>query len=129
MIFLHGNTPSSKNSRQRTRAGFFVVSKTVQKYLKEHEAQWKIVPNEFKNVLEEKSYPIVVGFHFVRGSRHRWDFTNIVQICADLMVKYGWIPDDSMEYFIPQVLFINNEHYSYNKERPGVYIEIINKKT
>jgi hypothetical protein len=126
MIFMSGNTPSSKNSRQRTKAGFFITSKTVQKYLKEHESQWESVPEEFKISMEKESYPIIVGFHFVRNSKHRWDFTNIVQICADLMTKYGWIPDDNMDYFIPQVLWIDEKHYSYNKESPGVFIKIIN---
>lgn len=126
MIFIKGNFPSFKNSKQRTKKGFMVMSKTVQKYLKEWEYQWKDIPNEFKEV-EENKYPITVGLHFVRGTRHRWDFHNMAQGVADLMVKYGWIPDDNMDFFIPAVLYIDEKHYSYDKEVPGVYIKIINK--
>ena len=100
------------------------MSKTVQKYLKEWEYQWKDIPEEFINLTEE-DYPILVGMHFVRGTRHRWDFHNMVQGVADLMVKHKWVPDDSMDYFIPNVLFIDDEHYSYNKENPGVFIKIL----
>ena len=126
MVFIKGNTPSSKNSRMRTKAGFFITSKTVRNYLKEHEDEWKIIPEEFKN-LEENDFPIVVGFHFVRGTRHKWDFTNIVQICADLMFKYKWMPDDNMDYFVPQCLEMDNKYYSYSKDEPGVFIKIIKR--
>lgn len=124
MIFMKGNFPSFKNSKQRTAKGFMVMSKTVQKYLKANEEQWKAIPDEFR-ALTEEHFPIVVGMHFVRGTKHRWDFHNMVQGVADLMVKHGWIPDDNVDYFIPQILWIEDLHYSYNKENPGVFIEII----
>lgn len=126
MVFIKGNTPSSKNSRVRTRSGAMIMSKTCQKYLKEFGDQWKIIPEEFKNLTQE-DFPISVGFHFVRNSRHRWDFGNICQMATDLMVKNLWIPDDSVDYLIPYVLWIDGKHYSYDKENPGVHIEIIGK--
>lgn len=126
MVFIKGSFPSFKNSKQRTSKGFMIMSKTVQKYLKEFEHQWTVIPEEFKN-LKESDYPITVGFHFIRGSRHRWDFHNMVQGCSDLMTKHSWIPDDSMEYFIPECLWIDGKHFDYSKESPGVYIKILNK--
>jgi len=36
------------------------------------------------------------------------------------MVKYGWIEDDNAEFIIPAF-----EQYTYNKEEPGVWIELI----
>jgi hypothetical protein len=123
MIFIKGNFPSFKNSKQFT-GKFFIMSKTVQKYLKAYEYQWKEIPQEFLDLTEE-DYPVIVGFHFVRNSKHRWDFHNMVQGCSDLMVKHGWIPDDSMDYFIPAVMFENDNHYSYDKENPGVYVKIL----
>ena len=126
MIFLKGNFPSFKNSKQRTAKGFMVMSKTVQKYLKAYEEQWKTIPDQFKNLTEE-DFPIQVGMYFIRGTKHRWDFHNMVQGVADLMVKHNWIPDDNTDYFIPVCLSINNTFYGYDKENPGVWVEIITK--
>lgn len=123
--FIKGNFPSFKNSKQFTGT-FLVVSKTVRKYLKEFGKQWETIPYEFQN-LKESDYPIHVGFHFVRGTRHRWDFHNMVQGCADLMVEHGWIPDDNMDYFIPQATSKDRKFYSYDKDNPGVYIKIVKK--
>lgn len=122
-VFINGNFPSFKNSKQYT-GKYFIMSKTVNKYLKKFGKQWEEIPIEFKE-LEEEDFPITVGFHFIRGTRHRWDFHNMVQGCADLMVKNSWIPDDNMNYFIPQVLWIDKKHFDYDKENPGVFIEII----
>ena len=36
------------------------------------------------------------------------------------MVKYGWITDDNADIIIPVF-----EQYEYNKENPGVYINIL----
>ena len=71
MIFIEGNIPSSKNSKIRTRAGFMIMSKTCQKYLKEFEHQWTIIPKDFKK-LNPEDFPITVAFHFTRGTHHRW---------------------------------------------------------
>lgn len=122
-IFIKGNFPSFKNSKQYVGNGRMIMSKTVQKYLKSYEYQWKTIPYEFAN----ENYPMLVGLHFVRGTKHRFDFHNMVQGVADLMVKYGWLKDDSMDYFIPFPMQIDGEYYSYDKENPGVYIKIMNK--
>lgn len=121
MIFLKGNFPSFKNSKQFT-GKYFIMSKTVQKYLKQYENQWKTIPNEFKNI---EKYPLKVGIHIVRGTKHRYDFHNGVQGIADLMVKYNWIPDDNMDYFLPFPVEIDDKYYSYSKENPGVFITIL----
>lgn len=122
-IFIKGNFPSFKNSKQYT-GKYFIMSKTVQKYLKNYEYQWKTPPKEFSNLVG-RNFPMQIGFHFIRGTRHRWDFHNMVQGCADLMVKHGWIPDDNMNYFLPFPLEINGKFYEYNKENPGVIIKIL----
>ena len=124
MVFILGNVPSSKNSRQRTKTGFMVMSKTCQNYMKQYGYQWENIPEEFKQ-LNPEDFPVTIGFHFVRNSRHRWDFGNICQMATDLMVKNLWLPDDSMDYLIPQCLWIDNKHYSYDKSNPGVYIKIL----
>jgi len=125
MIFIKGNFPSFKNSKQFT-GKYFIVSKTVQKYLKKYEMHWMDIPDDFKN-LKEEDFPVTVGLHFVRGTSHRWDFHNMVQGVADLMVKHHWIPDDNMDYFIPQVLYMDGKHYRYDKDNPGVWIKLVKK--
>lgn len=123
LIFIEGSIPSSKNSKQWT-GKFLVTSKTVQKYLKKYEYQWKVIPPSFSN-LKPSDYPILVGIHFVRGTKHRFDYHNGVQLVADLMVNHSWIIDDNMDYFFPMPMKIEGKYYSYSKENPGVYIQII----
>jgi len=72
----------------------------------------------------DKSPPYVVQFHFVRGSRHKFDFHNAVQIIADLMVAHDFISDDDMDCFIPVPFLRKKQWYSYNKTKPGVYVKI-----
>mgnify|MGYP001087294751 CR=1 FL=1 len=124
-IFIKGNFPSFKNSKQYVGNGRMIMSRTVQKYLKEYEYEWMIIPKQFTDI---KEYPIVVGFHFVRGTKHKFDFHNMVQGCADLIVKHGWVMDDNMDYFIPVPYKRDNKWYSYDKENPGVYIKIMNNE-
>tara|TARA_R110000822_G_scaffold302649_2_gene426982 strand:+ start:31822 stop:32250 length:429 start_codon:yes stop_codon:yes gene_type:complete len=142
MIFIEGNVPSSKNSKVKTSRGIF-HSKTVVKYLRSLGVQgfsvskkevrgYKTRPNKFEALREsfkeqigEKKYPIRVGFHFIRGTRHKCDFHNAVQIVADLMVAHDFIEDDNMDCFLPFPLKIKGAYHSYDKERPGVMIKIL----
>jgi len=125
MIFLKGNFPSFKNSKQMTKGGYLIMSKTVRKYLKENEEQWEIIPADFQNI-RESDYPLFIGMHFVRGTKHKYDWVNMVQGVQDLMVKHGWIADDNVEVMYPVPLEYDGVFSSYNKENPGVYIEILN---
>lgn len=136
-VFIKYNTPSSKNSRINGK--FF--SKPVQNYLKKYgikgfSSSKKTVDryvrtpmtfpvNELKELFKNKEYPIVVGFHFIRDSKRRWDIINIMQIILDLFTAFSIIEDDSMDYVIPMPFKINNSWYSIDKESPGVYITIL----
>lgn len=123
-FFISGNVPSSKNSQTWT-GRFLVKSKTSQRYIKETQLQWIKHAKQFREQFDKLPKPVPVGLHFVRGSRHRWDFHNAVQILADLMTQNNWIADDcfSEVFFIP--LPVNNNFYQYDKENPGVYIQIL----
>lgn len=143
MIFIKGNVPSSKNSRINTQNGSF-ASKTVKAYLNNlgiqtYSSRKKIVkgyvnkPNlieelreDFLKQIEGKELPLQIGFHFVRRTKHNFDFHNIVQVIADLFTAHNFLEDDCMKYFIPIPLKLNGEWYSYNKENPGVYIKVLN---
>ena len=130
MIFIKGNFPSFKNSKQMTRSGFLIMSKTVRKYLKEYEYQWEI-DGENRYVFWEEAIhcksPLIIGMHFIRGTRHKYDWVNMVQGVQDLMVKHEWISDDNTEIMYPTPLLINGKYSSYNKEQPGVFIKLLNK--
>lgn len=138
MTFIPVNVPSLKNSKVATKKGVF-PSKTVRRYLqaigvKSYSARKKEVlhyatkPNLFWNVVAAGGlfsgieYPVRIGFHFVRKSRHKFDFHNAVQIIADLLVAHTFIEDDNMDYFIPYPLRLLGRDYSYDKEKPGVWI-------
>lgn len=141
MIWIDHNVPSLKNSKVKTSRGIF-MSKTVKKYLqklgiakysssrkevidyKTKENLFTPIADKLKEELKNKKYPYKIGFHFVRGSRHSFDFHNAVQILADLMVAYDVLEDDDMNHFIPVPFKINGNYYSYDKEKPGVYIKI-----
>lgn len=144
-IFIQGNVPSLKNSKIKTSRGIF-PSKTVKKYLtnlgiqkysvkdkevigyktrpnlfEEHRSNW------FKLLGEGRPDPIVVGIHFVRDSKRKFDFHNATQIIADLMVAHDFLSDDDMDCFIPMPVKHNGKWYSYDKSNPGVYLKVLKK--
>jgi len=142
MIFIPYNTPSLKNSKV---SGKF-RPKTVAKYLmqlgiRDYSASKKFVqeykkglksyrPNLFKeavgNYFENRDYPILVGTHFVRRTRHKFDIINSQQIIFDLLTAHGFIEDDNADYVIPFSFKMNDKWYSFDKNNPGVYIKIFN---
>ena len=143
LIWISGNVPSLKNSKVKTSRGIF-SSKTVKKYLANLGIQrysssrkevlgYKTRPNIFQEqivpqiieLLENKEPPFEIGFHFVRGTKHKFDFNNANQLIADLIVAHDVLEDDNMDYFIPYAFKINGNFYSYDKEYPGVWIKIV----
>ena len=140
-IFIPGNVPSSKNSKIKSKKGVF-HSKTVRNYLaslgiKSFSTRKKEVDNHktkedifgnrtevLKNKLRGQDPPYKIGFHFVRKDKRSFDFHNMVQIIADLLVAYDIIEDDDMDHFIPVPYIKNRSYYSINKEDPGVYIKL-----
>lgn len=138
-IFIPGNCPSSKNSKIATKRGVF-HSKTVTKYLrslgiqhfspsKKIVKEYKTRPNLFRKAFEESNWvkpegQVVIQFHFVRGSKHKFDFINILQLLLDLMTSHDFIEDDNMDYLIPKPFKRGGRWYSYNKENPGVFIRL-----
>lgn len=141
LIFIPFNVPSLKNSKIKTSRGIF-PSKTVKSYLSDlgiqrYSASRKEVvgyakkPNKieelrevFNKALEGKEPPVEMGFHFVRKTKHKFDFNNANQIIADLLTAHGIIEDDNMDYFIPYAFKMNNKFYTIDKDNPGVYLKI-----
>ena len=124
MIFIAGNTPSSKNSKQfvtlKSGKTLLINSKTVQKYLKESKADWLVSENEFLKMLEGNEKPYKIELFFIRDSRRRFDYINAAQIVFDLMQHYGYIEDDDSTNVIP--IF---KGYKVDKIGAGVKIDVL----
>lgn len=134
--FIKGyNVPSKKNSRQnfvRNGKQVSIPSKLHAAYVKATAMQYDVFGREFRAAVEyhKLGYPLYVEFHFIRGSRHSFDYCNACQTCEDIMkdevsrntglvTKKGWIPDDSADYIIPVF-----KPYDYDKNNPGVVITL-----
>jgi len=144
-LFIPGNTPSSKNSKVATSRGVF-SSPIVSRYLRSLGIQTfssskktvkgyvdKDRPNPFKKAFEEANWikpteQVVIGFHFVRKSKHKFDFINACQLVHDLMVAHDLIEDDNMNYLIPIPFKMDDEWFRYDKENPGVFIRLYSSK-
>lgn len=124
MIFIAGNTPSSKNSKQfvtlKNGKTLLINSKTVQKYIKESKTDWLINKNEFLKMLKGKEKPYRVELYFIRDSRRKFDYINAAQIIFDLMQEYSYIEDDDSTNVIP--IF---KGFEVDKARTGVKIEVL----
>ena len=124
MIFISGNTPSSKNSKQfvtlKNGKTMLLNSKTVQKYIKESKADWLTNKNEFLKMLKGKEKPYKIELYFIRDSRRRFDYINVAQIIFDLMQEYGYIEDDDSINVIPVF-----KGFEVDKARTGVEIEVL----
>jgi hypothetical protein len=117
--FIPGNVPSSKNGRRWT-GKYFIASKTVVNYRKNTKEYYQKYAPEFQKELKKYKLPVKIGFTFIRGTRHKFDYINPAQTVQDDMVKHKWIEDDNAENVIP--VFYD---YQYDKTNPGVYIEIL----
>lgn len=124
MIFINGNTPSSKNSKQfvtlKSGKTLLINSKTVQKYIKESKADWILNKNNFKKMIKDKEKPYKIELFFIRDSRRKFDYINAAQIVFDLMQEYGYIEDDDSTNVIP--IF---KGFEVDKARTGVMIRVL----
>jgi len=120
--FIPGNVPSSKNGRRWT-GKYFIASKTVVNYRKNTKQYYEEYAEAFKKELKKHTLPVKVKFTFVRGSHHKFDYINPAQTVQDDMVKHGWIEDDNAENILPVF-----GQYKYDKENPGVYIELLKER-
>ena len=121
ILFLPGNTPSKKNSKQWV-GKMLINSKTVRNYLKNYEIYWRSNLNNWKSIIQNIEPPYRVGFYFVRDTKRKFDYNNISQICTDLMKKHGWLEDDNLDCIIPYFL---GSHV--DKENSGAYIFLLSE--
>jgi len=118
-IFIPGNVPSSKNSKQWT-GKMLINSKATRTYIKDTVEFYMKYRVDFQKTLKDKEKPYKLSLKFIRGTRHKFDYLNPAQTVQDLMVKYNWIKDDNCEEILPVF-----EKYEYDKKNPGVIIKIL----
>jgi len=119
-IFIAGNVPSLKNSKQivRTKTGlpFITSSKLCKKYTSDTKMQFVNNVGKFYNIIVGPK-PLRIKFYFIRKDKRKFDYINVVQILLDLMIKYEYIADDNMDEVIPVF-----GGYHVDSSNPGVYI-------
>jgi len=124
MIFINGNTPSSKNSKQfvtlKNGKTMLLNSKTVKNYIKNSKADWNKSKNTFLKMLKDKEKPYKIELYFIRDSKRRFDYINAAQIIFDLMQEYGYIEDDDSTNVIPVF-----KGFEVDKARAGVEIRVL----
>lgn len=118
-IFIPGNIPSLKNSKQVTRSGAILPSKTVKKYLDYYNFFWCIYEIDFLNFIKNKSKPYNIDFLFIRDSKRKFDYINIAQAPLDLMQSHNWIKDDDALNVKPYF-----SDFKVDKENCGVIIKL-----
>ncbi len=139
-VFIPGNIPSSKNSKIATAKGVF-HSTAVGKFLREIGVQhysasrkefklYKTKPCHFpvdslRALFKDVQYPCLIGFHFVRNSKRKADFHNLVQIVLDMMTAADIIPDDDMSHIFPVPYLKEGKYFTVDKNIPGVFIKIL----
>ncbi len=129
MIFISGNTPSSKNSKRiititnkktGKKTTRLINSEVTEKYIKTSKADWLVNKNEFLKMLKGKEKPYKIELFFIRDSRRRFDYINAAQIIFDLMQEYGYIEDDDSTNVIPTF-----KGFEVDKARTGVKIDVL----
>ena len=124
MIFIAGNTPSSKNSKQfvtlKNGKKLLLNSKIVRKYIDKSEMDWRFNKTEFFKMLKGKNKPYRIELYFIRDSRRRFDYINAAQIIFDLMQEYGYIEDDDSTNVIPTF-----KGFEVDKTKAGVEIDVL----
>lgn len=108
-IFIRGEVPSSKNSKQiifkytsksawrhngRAIIPFITDSKFTLKYKKEVSGSYQERVMDFKRMCRGIKLPLYIEFIFIRATKGRFDFNNLTEAPQDLMVANGWIEDD-----------------------------------
>ncbi len=121
-IVIWGRIYSSKNSRQifkikgKTGKTRTIVAKSDNSKLQEQSFAVQLAKQKdiWEKMVEGKSYPLSVEFTMTVKDRGRWDWGNSNQGIADAMVKAGFFPDDSANYFHP----VYNKVYTIDKNNP-----------
>ena len=123
MIVIQGELYSSKNSRQVFKVkGRTIVAKSKVSKAQEgsHAIQLKIYKRQWMDMIDGKEFPLLVRFNIYRKTAGRFDWMNVVHGLIDSMVKAGYMPDDSAEFFKPVF-----GEYAKDAKNPRTEIEVL----
>ena len=123
-VYIPGNVPSAKNSKQRTKFGI-IGSKASLRYKHDIAPIYHSKRKEFQSLLVSHTAPYSIGFHFIRSTRGRFDFNNMTQMVQDMMVEAHWLEDDNVRNMVPFPLMVNERFVSLSKELAGVVIAVV----
>ncbi len=145
-IFIPGNVPSLKNSKQifKTKAGksFITSSDICKEYVKQTKIHWINNRSRFLEMIKGKPLPITLSLFFIRDKHKAFDYGNISQIVLDCITgnayyprirdkekkklndlqraSFAWISDDDADHIIPDY----SEGYAYDEKLAGVIIKV-----
>jgi hypothetical protein len=127
--FIPYQIPSKKNSRQsfvskNTGKMINIPSEAYKNYVTATKMYWEVFAKEFKRSVEilDLNYPLHIEFTFTRKTQQRFDYFGPGESAADLMVDFGFIPDDDTKHFKP---FFADP--LVDKNNPGVKIKLLTK--
>lgn len=124
-IYIPGNVPSSKNSRQKTKHGMFIASPATRKW-RELSAPFIFESKDkFLKLVQNLEKPYHIGFFFIRKTKHQFDWVNPLQTIQDEMVRMHLLEDDNMDELVPHPISINNKFYAIDKTNHGVIIKVL----
>lgn len=124
VIFIPGNVASSKNSKQWTGTKL-IWSEVARAYRSNTNFFWMSYRLRFKQLIKDKKKPLMIGMYFVRDSKRKFDWVNVVQTIQDLMGYHEWIEDDNITEMLPVPVEIDGMYYHVSKEEAGVYIIVL----
>ncbi|MDW8345312.1 MAG: hypothetical protein RML94_00040 [Bacteroidia bacterium] len=118
-IFISGDVPSKKNSKQWTGKKLISSKATIQ-YERSSGYEYNVYKSWFIKSTWLAQRPLYIGLYFVRKTQKRFDYNNIGQTVLDMMTKHKWIEDDSSKDIVPVFL-----GHHVDKKKPGVYIIVL----
>lgn len=119
-ITIYGELYSSKNSKRIVKFGNRLALIASEQYLnsvKPIEQQLVLNRGKWLSEVKDLPKPLEVSFKIYRKTHRKFDYLNIFQGLADMMVKCGWMPDDNADEFLPVFL-----GYEVDKNNPRVEI-------
>lgn len=125
-IFIPGNTPSLKNSKQifrnsKTGKSFITSSALCKKYVESTDIHWRVFKPRFLEMIKGKEKPYKIQFFFIRDKHKAFDYINISQICLDLMQEHNWLENDDNRNVIPNF----DCGFGYDPKLAGVIIKVL----
>lgn len=136
-VFIPHEVRSSKNSKQlyigekKQKDGTIkdvprsTDSEAVKEYREEAGSFYEILSHVMQREFRKHTPPYYIEFLFVRSSKIKFDFANMVQLPQDMMVEYKWLEDDNCNIMVPVPPLKGSPVYLISKTSPGVWIRIV----